>query len=73
MKRNKNLYCRFNKDTGHDTDVCRKLEGEIELLIWRGNSTSSPRIVKLMSGILCHFSAIFQLDFGICTQPFILV
>ena len=35
-KRNKNLYSRFHKDTGHDTDDCRQLKDEVEFLIRRG-------------------------------------
>nr|XP_017225013.1 PREDICTED: uncharacterized protein LOC108201233 [Daucus carota subsp. sativus] len=35
-KRNKDLYCRFHKDTRHKTDDCRQLKGEIEFLIRRG-------------------------------------
>ncbi|WOH00670.1 hypothetical protein DCAR_0520043 [Daucus carota subsp. sativus] len=35
-KRNKDLYCRFHKDTGHKTDDCRQLKDEIEFLIRRG-------------------------------------
>ena len=35
-KRNKSLYCRFHKDTGHDTDDCRQLKDEVEFLIRRG-------------------------------------
>ncbi|XP_017256327.2 uncharacterized protein LOC108225883 [Daucus carota subsp. sativus] len=35
-KRNKDLYCRFHKDTGHKTDDCRQLKDEIELLIRKG-------------------------------------
>lgn len=29
-KRNKNQYCIFHKDTGHDTDNCHQLKDEIE-------------------------------------------
>ncbi|XP_063949854.1 uncharacterized protein LOC108221222 [Daucus carota subsp. sativus] len=36
QKRNKDLYCRFHKDTGHWTDDCRQLKDEIEFLIRRG-------------------------------------
>ena len=35
-KRNKNLYCRFHKDTGHNTDDCRQLKDEIKFLIRKG-------------------------------------
>ena len=35
-KRNKDLYCRFHKDVGHDTDDCKQLKDEIEFLIRRG-------------------------------------
>ncbi|XP_074346864.1 uncharacterized protein LOC141685671 [Apium graveolens] len=35
-KRDKNRYCKFQKDVSHDTDNCRKLKDEIEYLIWRG-------------------------------------
>ena len=35
-KRNKSLYCRFHKDTRHDTDDCRQLKDEVEFLIRRG-------------------------------------
>ena len=35
-KRNKSLYCRFHKDTGHNTDDCRQLKDEIEYLIRKG-------------------------------------
>ena len=35
-KRNKNAFCRFHKDTGHNTDDCRQLKDEIEFLIRRG-------------------------------------
>ncbi|XP_074374282.1 uncharacterized protein LOC141714677 [Apium graveolens] len=36
-KIDKSRYCRFHKDVGHDTNDCRKLKGEIEYLILRGN------------------------------------
>ncbi|XP_074377525.1 uncharacterized protein LOC141719039 [Apium graveolens] len=35
-KRDKNRYCRYDKDVGHDTDDCRKLNDEIDYLIRRG-------------------------------------
>ena len=35
-KRNRNKYCRFHKDHGHDTDVCFDLEQQIENLIRQG-------------------------------------
>ncbi|XP_063949952.1 uncharacterized protein LOC108221433 [Daucus carota subsp. sativus] len=35
-KRNKDLYCRFYKDTGNKTDDCHQLKDEIEFLIRRG-------------------------------------
>ncbi|XP_077217982.1 uncharacterized protein LOC143852482 [Tasmannia lanceolata] len=35
-KRDKSKYCRFHKDHGHDTNDCRHLKEEIELLIQRG-------------------------------------
>ncbi|KAK1365344.1 hypothetical protein POM88_040905 [Heracleum sosnowskyi] len=35
-KRNKNKYCRYHKDSGHDTDDCRQLKDEIEFLIRKG-------------------------------------
>ncbi|XP_077249460.1 uncharacterized protein LOC143888968 [Tasmannia lanceolata] len=34
-KRDKSKYCRFHKDHGHDTDECKHLKDEIELLIQR--------------------------------------
>ncbi|KAK1397109.1 hypothetical protein POM88_006972 [Heracleum sosnowskyi] len=35
-KRDKNKYCRYHKDSGHDTDDCRQLKDEIEFLIRKG-------------------------------------
>ena len=35
-KRNKDLYCRFHKDTGYKIDDCRQLKDEIEFLIRKG-------------------------------------
>ncbi|KAK1393811.1 hypothetical protein POM88_012867 [Heracleum sosnowskyi] len=35
-KRDKNRYCRYHKDTGHDIDDCRQLKDEIEFLIRKG-------------------------------------
>ncbi|XP_043687763.1 uncharacterized protein LOC122638980 [Telopea speciosissima] len=35
-ERNKNKYCRFYQDHGHNTEECRQLKGEIEALIQRG-------------------------------------
>ena len=32
-KRNRNKYCRFRRDHGHDTDECFDLEQQIENLI----------------------------------------
>ncbi|CAA0825719.1 Unknown protein, partial [Striga hermonthica] len=32
-----NLYCRFHKDYGHNTDECRHLKNEIEILIKAGH------------------------------------
>ena len=32
-KRNKNKYCRFHRDHGHDTDKCSDLKQQIENLI----------------------------------------
>ena len=45
-KRNKSLYCRFHKDTRHDTDDFIQLKDEVEFLIRKGSSTSSPRMVR---------------------------
>ena len=35
-KRNKNKYCRFHRDHGHDTDDCYDLKQQIENLIRQG-------------------------------------
>ena len=35
-KRNKNKYCRFHRDHGHDTNECYDLKQEIENLIRQG-------------------------------------
>ena len=35
-KRNKNKYCRFHRDHGHDTDECYDLKQQIENLIKQG-------------------------------------
>ena len=36
-KRNKNKYCRFHRDHGHDTDECYDLKQQIKNLIRQGN------------------------------------
>ena len=36
-KRNRNKYCRFHRDHGHDTDKCFNLKQHIENLIRQGN------------------------------------
>ena len=35
-KRNRNKYCRFHKDHGHDMDKCYDLKQQIENLIRQG-------------------------------------
>ena len=35
-KRNKNIYCRFHRDYGHDMDECYDLKQQIENLIRQG-------------------------------------
>ena len=35
-KRNKNQFCRFHKEFGHDTNDCRQLKNEIEFQIRKG-------------------------------------
>ena len=38
-KRNKNKYCRFHRDHGHDTDECYDLKQQVENLIRQGKLT----------------------------------
>ena len=42
-KRNKDLYCRFHKDTGHKTNDCRQLKDEIEFLFRKGKLSKYTR------------------------------
>ena len=39
-KRNRNKYCRFHKDHGHDTDECFDLKQQVENLIRQGKLKS---------------------------------
>ena len=39
-KRNRNKYCRFHRDHGHDTDECFDLKQQVENLIRQGNLKS---------------------------------
>ena len=42
-KRNRNKYCRFHRDHGHDTDECFDLKQQIENLIRQGKLRSFLR------------------------------
>ncbi|XP_065623652.1 uncharacterized protein LOC136064999 [Quercus suber] len=47
-KRNKNKYCRFHRDHGHDTDECYDLKQQIENLIRQGKLRHFVgRIIKM--------------------------
>ena len=42
-KRNRNMYCRFHRDHGHDTDECYDLKQQIENFIKQGKLRNFPR------------------------------